>query len=110
MIMLGYAVSNAFHDDADTTMGCFLYCHNGRIFSRYTQNQAYTTPISEDSIVVVNLDNVSRTISYDVNGESRGAAFHDVHFPEGPLFPCVGMMRGDATGVVTLLDAVVGEL
>jgi len=108
-ILLGYAILNAFRSDDinHTRSGWFLYCHTGHLYSCYGHSDtAYTTAISENSIVVVNLDKASRTISYEVDGEEFGIAFRDIDFGEGPLLPCAEI-SGESS--VTLLDVVGGE-
>merc|ERR1712137_212598 len=63
-ILLGYALSHVFRTDDinHTRSGWFLYCLTGHLFSCYGHNAvAYTTPVSDNSIVAVYLDTVSRT-------------------------------------------------
>lgn len=97
-ILLGVAPStlNRETETVFSQAGWYFYCHNSTLYSGPPQNKCNfvygpSGKISSGAVVDVEVDRRQQTISFVIDGQSRGVAYAGVFTQDADLCPCVAI-------------------
>eukprot|EP00697_Spironema_sp_BW2_P013690 gnl/Spiro4/3910_TR1940_c0_g1_i1.p1 gnl/Spiro4/3910_TR1940_c0_g1~~gnl/Spiro4/3910_TR1940_c0_g1_i1.p1 ORF type:complete len:318 (+),score=99.10 gnl/Spiro4/3910_TR1940_c0_g1_i1:34-987(+) len=106
-VMLGIAPSAVDRNSSEVyrKSGWYLYCSDCKLYSGSGAiGKAYgaSAKLASGAVVDVELDRAQRTISFTVNGQSRGPAFRGEFAADDVLCPCASIYDSAAAVCISL--------